>query len=373
MSAVSRRRMSLVAVVGVVLLAAVLLTGCAKKVPDVVGMGQADAVRALQEAGYRLGDVSVVVTDQVGVGVVTAQNPAAGERLREDKPVDLAVNAGADGGVSVPSVTGLTEAAAVNTAESYELVPLVTEQYSDLAVEGVVATQSPSAGSRVSIGDTLVIVVSKGKAPEKAEVPNVKGKSQSDAESAIEKAGFKVTTTKVYYDSVAKGKVITQEPEGGKSATKGSTVQIVVSLGKGTGAATVPSVKGKSESDATKAISDAGLKAKVLDQYSDSVAKGKVIDQFPAGGSKAASGSEVLIAVSLGKEPSSAVAAPDVMGMTEAEAVSAIEDAGLVAAIEQLASADVPAGTVGYQFPAAGTQVAPGSEMLVAVSSGPPQ
>ncbi len=199
----------------------------------------------------------------------------------------------------------------------------------------------------------------------------MKGKSQSDAESAIEKAGFTVTTTKVYYDSVAKGKVITQQPAGGSSATKGSKVQIVVSLGKGTGSATVPSVKGKSESSAKTAITDAGLKAKVIKQYSDSVAKGNVIDQFPAGGSKAAAGSEVLIAVSNGKQPAGTVAVPDVMGMTEADAVSAIEGAGLVAAVEQLASADVPAGSVGYQFPAAGTQVAPGSEVLVAVSSGP--
>ena len=101
------------------------------------------------------------------------------------------------------------------------------------------------------------------------------------------------------------------------------------------------------------------------------MAKGNVIDQFPAGGSKAAAGSEVLIAVSNGKQPAGTVAVPDVMGMTEADAVSAIEGAGLVAAVEQLASADVPAGSVGYQFPAAGTQVAPGSEVLVAVSTGP--
>ena len=177
-----------------------------------------------------------------------------------------------------------------------------------------------------------MIVVSKGKAPDKAQVPNVKGKSQSDAESAIEKAGFTVATTKVYYDSVAKGKVITQQPAGGSSATKGSKVQIVVSLGKGTGTATVPSVKGKSESSAKTAITDAGLKAKVIKQYSDWVAKGNVIDQFPASGSKAAAGSEVLIAVSNGKEPAGTVAVPDVMGMSEAEAVSAIEGAGLVAA-----------------------------------------
>ncbi len=372
MSATLRQRMVLAVVVGAALLAALLLSGCGgPKVPDVVGMRQDEAVRALQDAGYLLGDVSAVATNSVGVGLIAAQDPAAGERLKEGKPVALAVNFSDGVDTVVPTVTGLQEVTAVNVAKTSNLVPLVTNQYSDDTAVGMVAAQSPSPQSQVKAGDTLVIVVSKGKAPATAEVPNVKGKSQSDAESAIEKAGFTFTTTKVYYDSVAKGKVITQEPAGGSSATKGTKVQIVVSLGKGTGAATVPSVKGKSESSAKTAITDAGFKAKVIKQYNDSVAKGNVIDQFPAGGSKAAAGSEVLIAVSNGKQPAGTVAVPDVMGMTEIEAVSAIEAAGLVAAVEQLASADVAAGNVGYQFPAAGTQVTPGSEVLVAVSSGP--
>jgi len=372
MNATLRRRTTLVVAVGAALLAVLLVSGCGgPEVPNVVDMRQADAVRALQDAGYLLGDVSAVATDSVGVGLIATQDPAAGERLKEGKPVNLAVNFSDGVDVVVPTVTGQTEVTAVNVAKTSNLVPLVTNQYSDNTAEGMVSAQSPSPGAQVKAGDTLVIVISKGKEPAKAEVPNVKGKKQSDAESAIEKAGFKVTTTKVYYDTVDKGKVITQQPEGGKSATKGSTVQIVVSLGKGTGTVTVPSVKGKSEGDANKAIEGAGLKPKKITQYSDSVAKGKVIDQFPASGSKAASGSEVLIAVSNGKEPSGNVAVPDIMGMTQADAVAAIEGAGLVAAVETLASADVPADSVGYQFPAAGTQVAPGSEVLVAVSSGP--
>jgi len=371
MSAITRRRVTGAIILLAALVAVLASSGCRGGVPDVVGMGQADAVRALQEEGYLLGKISIVVTDSVGVGVVTAQDPAAGERAKEGTLVDLAVNAATGEDVIVPSVTGLTEAAAVSSATSAELTPLVTEQYSDMAVEGAVATQSPSPGSTVARGDTLVIVVSKGEAPAKAKVPNVVGKSQADAESAIEKAGFSVAVTKVYYDTVAKGKVIAQQPEADSSVNKGSEVQIVVSLGKGTGSATVPSVKGKSESDASNAISDAGLKTKVVRDYSDSVAKGKVIDQFPASGSKAAAGSEVLISVSLGKEPAGTVAVPDVMGMSEADAVAAVEGAGLVIQVEQLPSDSVAAGSVGYQFPAAGTQVAPGSEVLVAVSTGP--
>ncbi len=266
----------------------------------------------------------------------------------------------------------MQEETAVNVAKTSKLVPLVTEQYSDDMAEGLVAAQSPSPESQVKTGDTLVIVISKGKAPEKAKVPDVAGKSQSDAESAIEKAGFTVQTTKVYYDSVAKGKVITQQPEGGKSAIKGSKVQIVVSLGKGTGTATVPSVKGKSESSMrTRPSPMPGSRPRSSSSTATRSPRARSSTSSRPAARRPHPARRCSSRSRWARSPSGTVAVPDIMGMSEADAVSAIEDAGLVAQVQQLASADVPAGTVGYQFPAAGTQVAPGSEVLVAVSSGP--
>jgi serine/threonine-protein kinase len=61
---------------------------------------------------------------------------------------------------------------------------------------------------------------------------------------------------------------------------------------------------------------------------------------------------------------------PDVVGMTQDAAVGAIQDAGLKAVVKSVASRSVPAGTVGAQFPSAGSQLPPGGEVLVAVSSG---
>ena len=83
MSATLRQRTGMVVVVGAVLVAALLLGGCGgPKVPDVVGMRQDEAVRALQDDGYLLGDVSAVATNSVGVGLIAAQDPAAGSGSR---------------------------------------------------------------------------------------------------------------------------------------------------------------------------------------------------------------------------------------------------------------------------------------------------
>ena len=110
----------------------------------------------------------------------------------------------------------------------------------------------------------------------------------------------------VYDSEVAKGEIIAQEPEAGKSATVGSKVQFIASLGKGTGAVKVPSVTGETpRTTPSQEIEDAGLKVQKISQYNPDVKKGVVAEQFPESGATAAKGSEVLIVVSKGAEPSS--------------------------------------------------------------------
>lgn len=59
-------------------------------------------------------------------------------------------------------------------------------------------------------------------------VPNVVGKLEKDASSTLSAAGFKVSKTYKYDDSVDAGKVVSQSPRGG-NAQEGSTVTIVIS------------------------------------------------------------------------------------------------------------------------------------------------
>jgi beta-lactam-binding protein with PASTA domain len=65
------------------------------------------------------------------------------------------------------------------------------------------------------------------------------------------------------------------------------------------------------------------------------------------------------------------VAVPDVVGMPEADAVSAITGVGLVAGASEAADETVPAGSVISQDPVAGSTVAVGSTVSIVVSTGP--
>jgi hypothetical protein len=64
------------------------------EVPDVVGLGQNEAQRRLEDAGLKLGAQDEASSEQVAVGAVIEQNPAAGTKAERGTAVDLIVSAG---------------------------------------------------------------------------------------------------------------------------------------------------------------------------------------------------------------------------------------------------------------------------------------
>jgi len=70
-------------------------------------------------------------------------------------------------------------------------------------------------------------------------------------------------------------------------------------------------------------------------------------------------------------EADTALSVPDVTGSTRAQAIDALQAAGLAVAIIESSSEDVPEGAVASQDPPPGTRVAAGTEVVVTVSAGP--
>ena len=200
-------------------------------------------------------------------------------------------------------------------------------------------------------------------------VPDVVGQTQSSAESALTSAGLAVgTVTTQAHASIPAGDVISQDPAGGTTAQPGTAVDLVVSLGANP--ATVPNVVGQSQSAAESAITAANLVVgSVTTQNDPSVPAGDVISQNPAGGSSVAEGSAVDLVVSLGPAP---VTVPNVVGLSQAAAESAIVSANLVVgSVTTQNDPSVPAGDVISQNPAGGASAAVGSAVDLVVSLGP--
>jgi beta-lactam-binding protein with PASTA domain len=129
----------------------------------------------------------------------------------------------------------------------------------------------------------------------------------------------------------------------------------------------VPLVEGLQEQLAVNKIRNANLVPNVSRTFDDNVAKGLVINQSPDAGEKLQKQGNVDITVSKGKET---VPVPSVIGKSQADAVSTLTNAGLVAKVFSVASSRPP-DTVTGQDPAPGKTVVKGSKVRINVSSGP--
>lgn len=129
----------------------------------------------------------------------------------------------------------------------------------------------------------------------------------------------------------------------------------------------VPDLTGLDEATAWALLAQTGLLAEVAGQeYSDAVPLGRILRQNPPGGERAPRGSTVRLVLSKGSEKTTV---PDVVGQSYSAAEAALAGSNLNAARQDVWS-ESPSDTVIAQDPPAGTQVIPGTTVLLRVSSG---
>jgi serine/threonine-protein kinase len=137
--------------------------------------------------------------------------------------------------------------------------------------------------------------VSSGPAPVK--VPDVTGQSLSAAEATLTNAGLQVgTVSKRASSTESPGTVLSQIPATGDSVKAESKVALVVA--QAPKEATVPDVLGETHVLAEHELELSGFKAKSEPSPTSEASQvGMVLHQSPSGGSRAAKGSSVTIAV----------------------------------------------------------------------------
>ncbi len=128
----------------------------------------------------------------------------------------------------------------------------------------------------------------------------------------------------------------------------------------------VPLLEGQEEALAVNNILDRDLEPRVVREYNSETEEGKVFDQDPESGERIERGNIVTIHVSQGKRR---VDVPTVKGLSVAEAVSKLKDAGLDANPVELFSQEPP-GRVFGQDPGPGKRVVEGTRVRINVSQG---
>ena len=198
-------------------------------------------------------------------------------------------------------------------------------------------------------------------------MPETTGRTLTDVQADLDALGLHTQVEEEFSDDVDTGSVTRSDPEGGSSVHKRAEVQLYVS--KGVDMKTVPEVTGKSQDEAQRSLTDAGLAVgAVTDAYSEDVPQGQVISQSVAAGTSLAHDSAVDIVLSKGREP---LTVPTLSGLSASAAKSAIEDLGLVAAPTEAYSDTVAEGQVISQQTREGSTLHRGDSVAYTVSKGP--
>jgi len=233
--------------------------------------------------------------------------------------------------------------------------------------------RGPRTGLLIGLALLVLAVIAAGafflprlfsSAPDQVQIPNVVGKTQDQARSAIGKAGLSVGDVSYQPDdSAAANTVLRQTPQGGVGAytDPGTTINLVLSSGKPD--VTIQQVAGMTYADAQSLLTGAGLKVHRNNVESDQP-KGQVLSANPAAGTTVASGTDVTLDVSKGPK-----AVPNVVGMTQAKAEQAIRTQGFDPVEADDTTSTKPAGTVTKQSPPDGTTQKQGSQVVIWVST----
>jgi beta-lactam-binding protein with PASTA domain/predicted Ser/Thr protein kinase len=206
-----------------------------------------------------------------------------------------------------------------------------------------------------------------GDEPELVVIPSVAGLEREAAVTLLEAEGFEVNVEFENSDEVEQEIVIRTEPPAGEEMEVGSEIDLFVS--SGSQRIGVPPVVGLPLEAAQQAIEAVGLSVGEIEERPDpDFTEGIVIESDPVAGVEIGSANPVNLVVSSGPEE---VEVPDVVEMTEREAILALTALDLVPTVDDEFCDDVPEDVVIRQDPAAGSTAIVGDTVLIVVSMGP--
>ena len=232
-------------------------------VPKVLGMLQAEAERALTDAGFSVGPIQRESASGAKRGTIMRTVPAAGTLATRGSQVTLVVaQAETPVSLSVPKVAGMPQAEAERALRDAGFTlgkPRV--QSTGKQRSGTVLSTDPPANTSLAKESIVSLVIEADVKQDevgekKVAVPGVRGMTRADAQRALLDAGFVMGKYRVESTgSLRSGFVLSTDPPEKTSLPRGSTVSLVIEAA----VATVPYVAGKSRRDAEQALIDAGF------------------------------------------------------------------------------------------------------------------
>ncbi|MET8848765.1 Stk1 family PASTA domain-containing Ser/Thr kinase [Amycolatopsis sp. NPDC004625] len=223
------------------------------RVPHLVGLNQAAAGDALRAVKLNP-QFSQEYDNTVPSNTVLRADPAEGTTLSPNANVSVVLSKGRP---AVPDIRpGTAPADAEQAIKAAQLTPVRgTDDFDADVPQGAVIRTSPSAGSQLTIGGQVTIIVSKGPIP-LPPVPDVAGRSKDEAFQLLQQAGFEPFQAGEEFRQDVPGGAVTRTDPPANAQPKAKRIGVFVN-----NAVQVPDVRFRSFDDAQKLLEQAGLKA----------------------------------------------------------------------------------------------------------------
>lgn len=206
--------------------------------------------------------------------------------------------------ITVPSFVGKTLEQAQAEAEKLGLVIQEGDLvYSPDQEEGLITSQNPVEGAKVTEGKVITVNISKGK--KDGVVPKIEGMDYEEAKAYLESFGFKMGPGVTVQSHLPKGVIVSQFIPYGTSAKSGTEINVEISDGKGKEMVKVPNLIGRTPDEANSLLAGAGLSTNgnVVYEEVDGMAQNLVFWQSVAADTEVEKGSTVDYKVSKGTKP----------------------------------------------------------------------
>ncbi len=241
------RKKNTLIVAGLVILALVLLLGIGKvlrdsfsgtesslhAVPDLVGktLEEAQAMDGVKDI-FTIEVIGNRLSDEYAVGEIVEQDPDDGAWKKSGTTIEVFLSAG-DGSKEMPDLMGKDYQASHVQLINMDMGLKVEKEevYHDTLEAGKIISTIPDAGEALNDGNTVLLMVSKGKEPVPIQLISFFGMTEEQARNKAEQLGLVVKSVTAEESHEPEGVVIGQDPFVDEVVMTGSEISFVISAG----------------------------------------------------------------------------------------------------------------------------------------------
>ena len=197
-------------------------------VPKVIGMSETDAIKMLEDSSFDPIVIDTTFEETYPAGTIFLQKPRAGQVVKEGRNIYLYVSGG-EQVVEVPKLIGKSVLDAKFSLERIGLVLGNVTRLKSEKPEDMIFDQQFAEGTELKRGQTVSITVSAGKGGGTISVPDLIGKSLTEALSILSDSSL--VLGKINYQAsqtLLPNTIIDQYPSSGNKLNPGQTVDLFV-------------------------------------------------------------------------------------------------------------------------------------------------